>query len=630
LFKTGDLGYFRKEAPGVLVYAGRNDRQIKHNNYRVEPSEIESIFVQSQMVQDVCVLQVKASDTKSGPLLVACVLSQEDDMNKITDLREYGSKHLPAYMVPDQIISLKEFPLNSRGKIDYAALESEVSKKLSRNNTGTQSDARSMLEQIWRDVLGIHAAHEDDDFFDLGATSLQAAHLTVKIRQTFGNFISLQNLYDNSRFGETLQFIESAKHGEASEKIALTERLKTDSCLADDIPPSSGSTPAATGTEEVHIFLTGATGFLGSYFLKHLSCTVATKSRVTCLIRSRNNLSANARLREALGKYDLWDDKIEEHISVVDGDLATHHFGLADEEYNRLARSVSVIYHFGAHVNFCQPYQTHFEANVLGTKNILDFASIGLPKTIHYASTIDAWGATGLVNGTKSLLEDEALEPHIQGPLHDTGYSQSQWVAESLMRRARDRGFLVSIYRLGTVICDSERGAGNPNDFFARVAMGSAKVGFFPLIKDLRWEYVTVDYACAAIYHISRSSSNVGRSYSIVSPDPKQSVSLERTGRLLHEAGYPVKLVSYQKWVKAVSEDENLNDSPLLALMPLLREPVLGEFTRFETSQKTPIYRTDNTEEALADAADITYVPLSADMFRRMFRFWVNKGYYAA
>jgi thioester reductase-like protein len=310
--------------------------------------------------------------------------------------------------------------------------------------------------------------------------------------------------------------------------------------------------------------------------------------------------------------------------------MVTHHFGLADEEYNRLARSVSVIYHFGAHVNFCQPYQTHFEANVLGTKNVLDFASIGLPKTIHYASTIDAWGATGLVNGTKSLLENEALEPHIQGPLHDTGYSQSQWVAESLMRRARDRGFLVSIYRLGTVICDSERGAGNPNDFFARVAMGSAKVGFFPLIKDLRWEYVTVDYACAAIYHISRSPSNVGRSYSIVSPDPKQSVSLERTGRLLHEAGYPVKLVSYQEWVKAVSEDENLNDSPLLALMPLLREPVLGEFTRFETSQKTPIYRTDNTEEALVDAADITYVPLSAEMFRRMFRFWVKKGYYAA
>jgi acyl carrier protein len=241
-------------------------------------------------------------------------------MNKITDLREYGSKHLPAYMVPDQIISLKEFPLNSRGKIDYAALESEVSKKLTRNNTGTQIDARSMLEQIWRDVLGIHAAHEDDDFFDLGATSLQAAHLTVKIRQTFGNFISLQNLYDNSRFEETLQFIESAKNGEAIEKIALTERLKTDSCLADDILPSNGSTPTATGTEEAHIFLTGATGFLGSYFLKHLSCTVATKSRVTCLIRSRNDLSANARLREALGKYDLWDDKIEERISVVDGD----------------------------------------------------------------------------------------------------------------------------------------------------------------------------------------------------------------------------------------------------------------------------------------------------------------------
>lgn len=198
------------------------------------------------------------------------------------------------------------------------------------------------------------------------------------------------------------------------------------------------------------------------------------------------------------------------------------------------------------------------------------------------------------------------------------------------MRRAHDRGFLVSIYRLGTVICDSERGAGNPNDFFAGVAMGSAKVGYFPLIEDLRWEYVTVDYACAAIHHISRSHSNVGRSYSIVSPDPKQSVSLDRAGKLFDEAGYPVKLVSYQEWVRVVSEDENRNSNPLLALMPLLPEPVLGELTRFETSQRTPIYRTDNTKEALADTTDIIYVPLSAEIFRRMFHFWVKKGYYAA
>lgn len=111
------------------------------------------------------------------------------------------------------------------------------------------------------------------------------------------------------------------------------------------------------------------------------------------------------------------------------------------------------------------------------------------------------------------------------------------------MRRARDRGFLISIYRLGTVICDSERGVGNPNDFFARVAIGSAKLGLFPLVKDLRWDYVTVDHACAAIYHISRSTSNVEQFYSILSPDPKQSFSLERTGKLLHDAGYPVELV---------------------------------------------------------------------------------------
>jgi amino acid adenylation domain-containing protein/thioester reductase-like protein len=628
LYKTGDMGCFRKGSPNVLEFVGRYDRQVKHNTYRVELGEVEAVLNGSQLSQEAHVLQVESPNDDTQQILVACVRLHESDKSTLSSIREYCVAHLPAYMVPNQVMSMDTIPLNARGKVDYASLEQEICRRLSTPAPDTQRSSNSMLEEVWSGVLGTSGAQADDDFFRLCATSLQAAQLTVKIRKTFGKHISLQDLYEHPRFADMAQYIESRNAVGKPDHTALIDRMKADSCLADSILPQTGPISHRIPNHDEHFLVTGATGFLGAFFLKDLISNVSRRSPITCLVRSSDKTSSGTRLRNALEKYDLWDDRFEGRIHVVDGNFAMNHFGLTDDEFSRLADAVSTIFHFGAHVNFCQPYQEHFEANILGTKNILHFASTGRSKCTHYASTIDAWGATGLINGTKSLLEDESLEPHIQGPLHDTGYSQSQWVAEQIVRRARDRGFSVSIYRLGTVIGDSKRGAGNPNDFFARVLVGSAKLGLFPLIKDLRWEYVPVDYACAAIRHISRSQSNVGRSYSIVSPDPTCSVSLERTGELLQKAGHPVKLVPYQNWVAALSEDQRLSTNPLLALMPLIREPVLGELTRFETSQKTPTYRSDNTKDALAHAADIEYVQLNAQMLRMMFDFWAKKGYH--
>ncbi|PHH93024.1 hypothetical protein CDD83_2134 [Cordyceps sp. RAO-2017] len=637
-YKTGDLGQFRQGSTTVLEYIGRMDRQVKHNGYRVELAEIETVMKQSNEVLDAHVVHMDSPNNRLQKVLVACILPRKPDDFEPRAVRDFCRTRLPSYMLPNVIVPLDRMPLNSRGKIDRNSIVDEVNRNCLTSLSEIPSNGQpgTPLRDIWADVLGIFEFRPDDDFFSLGASSLQAAQLTVKIKKTFGRTVSLREIYEHSRFDVMTQYIclnaptsNNELRAIIKQNSDLVERMRHDALIADNLTSPGGSVKPWNDADGA-ILLTGATGFVGAFFLHHLLQVSGPSSapRIICLVRSQKDAPSETRLQKALEKYELWDPGFRARIQVIDGSFSADQFGLNGDAYELLADSVDAVFHFGAHVNFCQRYEEHFADNVLGTKNVVHFAGVGRPKSIHYASTNDVWGATSLVNGTKSLLEDESLDPHIQGPIHDTGYSQSQWVAEKLMRRARNRGFAVAIYRLGTVICDSKRRVGNHKDFFARVLVGCAKLGRFPLIEDLRWEYVTVDYVCQAIHHISRSMSNLGKSYSIVSPDPAMSVSLKETCTLLIKAGFPVERVPYGIWVKSLETSRELSENPLLALMPLIREQVLGELTRVQTSKNTPLYRTDNTREALKDAKEICYTPLDSLTIRGMFEFWVRKGYH--
>jgi Putative dehydrogenase domain of multifunctional non-ribosomal peptide synthetases and related enzymes len=99
---------------------------------------------------------------------------------------------------------------------------------------------------------------------------------------------------------------------------------------------------------------------------------------------------------------------------------------------------------------------------------------------------------------------------------------------EQIVRLARARGLPTAIYRPGFTIGHSKTGAGNPDDFFARMIVGSIRLGAFPMLPNQRMEYVTIDYVVHATLHIASSNEHLGKSYSLVAPDPKESVDLER------------------------------------------------------------------------------------------------------
>ncbi|RBR12667.1 hypothetical protein FVER53590_03415 [Fusarium verticillioides] len=626
-YRTGDMAEWRDDGGG-LDFIGRRDNQLKHGSFRVELEEIERNLLESELVQSVIVVNRPTPDSAGVAVLVAFVVPYDKATTKLQDLVLFARSTLPHYMVPDRFELVEHLAVDSRGKIDRLAFSESlpeagphIPSSILTNGNDSVSSTKATLKAVWEHILGVSPVNDDDDFMALGATSLQNAALIARIKKHLGRLISMYDLYCHSRFASLLQFLES-------DAKSITAPNDADKWIKDvDVVDDIEETPNWEDPDEGKIFLTGATGFVGAFLLDQLLRQPNIK-QVACLVRGKTEVEAAHRLQVNMRKYDLWPDDFAftTKIMVLPGDITCRDFGLGSAKFDWLANWSSAIFHLAAKINFCDSYHEHYDTNILGTRNMLRLAARGRRKTFHYVSSIDTWGQTGYFLGTKRVLEDEPLGPHIQGVRYDVGYSQSQWTAEGMVRRMRDRGFPIIIYRPGFIIGHSVTGASNPNDLVSRLISSCIKLGAWLKI-DLDPAYVTVDYVVKAMLHISRSTKNIGKSYCLVAPQIEESVSVNKTCSLICQAGYKVELTNYPDWIAQLSE-KMLTDDPLAPVMPLLEEKVLGNFTRLEVSQHSPVYDSRNAINALAGSG-IHYATLSPDIIKRYIAFWNKKGFYS-
>ncbi|KAE8148089.1 hypothetical protein BDV25DRAFT_23062 [Aspergillus avenaceus] len=624
LYRTGDLGSWR---PGseCLDFLGRLDTQIKYRGFRVELGEIERVLLSHGGVQGVVVCRQPPLLDGGMDALVAFIVGNDPST---AELMAFARERLPLYMVPTDMEVVSNFPMTPNGKIDRKVLMDHRLKRLEGQATQLPNEAgsnkkREVLQGLWKKALGVPRVHDEDDFFELGATSLQASTLLALIQVHLGCLITMESLYSNSKLSSLLRLIYPTEPLSQQNAPDNTRTWLEDVNRVENIE----LVPHWESEHEGRVFVTGATGFVGAHFLHHLLQKPSVK-RVACLIRPRENSAATSRVQEALERYDLWNECAAQadKLILLAGDLSDNSLGLGADQFNWLSNWASIIFHIGAKINFCESYREHHASNVSGTYNALRLAATGRRKAFHYLSSIDAWGPTGFVLGTKELYEDEPLMPHSQAVRYDLGYSHSQWTAEAMVRRMRDRGLPTVIYRPGFILGDRKTGSSNPDDFVSRLIVGCIQLGTFPRL-DQRLEYVTIDYVISAMLHIASSNTSIGRSYSLLSPDQSQSATVLDTCRIINEAGYQVKVLDYSDWVQEVLEKQR-PDGPLASLLPMFQEPVMGHLTRWEASQYTPYYRSDNTVQALKDRPDIEYHPLDADMIKRFISFWNRKGFY--
>jgi acyl-coenzyme A synthetase/AMP-(fatty) acid ligase len=115
MYRTGDRARWWES--GVMEFLGRLDDQVKINGYRIELGEVQAALAQAPGVRAAAVVTVPGA---AAHRLAACYLSDGDA--DPAGIRDFLAGLLPAYMVPDQLLEMDEFPLAAMGKVDRAAL----------------------------------------------------------------------------------------------------------------------------------------------------------------------------------------------------------------------------------------------------------------------------------------------------------------------------------------------------------------------------------------------------------------------------------------------------------------------------------------------------------------------------
>lgn len=334
-------------------------------------------------------------------------------------------------------------------------------------------------------------------------------------------------------------------------------------------------------------FLTGASGFMGSFLLAEL--LGKTNATVYCLMRCETTEQGYDRLERALSAYRLDSASLLGRVEVIKGDLAKPALGLTKSHWQSLTNDIDRIYHNGAWVNFVYPYAALKAANVGSCEEVLKLAAEGKRKSIHYSSSLRVFPSS--FNERLDLFEHSETGP--TGALL-TGYSQSKWVADRKMAKAQQLGWPVAIYRLGMITGDSNTGACNLTDLVCRFIKGCIQMGSVAKM-DLEMDLTPVDYAAQALVAISNDRSNDGKIFHIVNPvaTPWALIS-----EWLRSTQYLLADVAYEQWRNQLIE--TVRRSPQNALAPLV-----DLFRENGSSQFIPRYDCSNSTDALR-GKDIT------------------------
>ena len=181
LYRTGDLG--RRRADGSLEYLGRKGRRVKLRGYAIEPYEIEDALLHIPGVRDAVVV---ARGAETDGHLAAYLVADNSAQNTPTEVRRQLSMTLPHYMMPRHVVILDAFPLNPRGKVDLNALPIPNEEVTDCAYRAPQTEHERMLVSIWQGVLQKPRIGVDDDFYQLGGTSLQAFVIFARIAHALG------------------------------------------------------------------------------------------------------------------------------------------------------------------------------------------------------------------------------------------------------------------------------------------------------------------------------------------------------------------------------------------------------------------------------------------------------------
>jgi len=144
--------------------------------------------------------------------LVAYFVKRPERPATETELRAFLRAKLPEHMVPYAYIGLDAFPLTVNGKIDREALPAP------RRDVGPATyEQFTPVEQIvidvWRKTLNLERVDLDDNFFDLGGTSIVIVRVHAGLEVALQAKIPMTDLFEFTTVRSLARHLSGAESG---------------------------------------------------------------------------------------------------------------------------------------------------------------------------------------------------------------------------------------------------------------------------------------------------------------------------------------------------------------------------------------------------------------------------------
>ena len=182
-FRTGDI--VRLNEDGALVFLGRRDQQVKIRGFRVELGEIESNLGLHPSVRAAAAV-LFGSDLATTRVAAFVTIGHGATVDA-PELSEHLKQRLPHYMVPASITIVESLPRLPNGKIDRARLASGAIVRVVQQAAvvAPRNPVEQKLLVLLKEVLGMSEIGINDNFFEIGGTSLLGMRYLARVSDVF-------------------------------------------------------------------------------------------------------------------------------------------------------------------------------------------------------------------------------------------------------------------------------------------------------------------------------------------------------------------------------------------------------------------------------------------------------------
>ncbi|MCW1428623.1 carboxylic acid reductase [Novosphingobium sp. JCM 18896] len=682
-YRTGDV--MAELGPDHLVFVDRCNNVIKLSQGEfVAIQKLEAAYAHHAAIR-----QIYVYGTSERAFLLAVIVPNEElvaqlgedggtekvksalrrALNEVAEHDQLNGWEIPRdFIIEADPFSLKNGLLSEIGKHQRPKLKDRYGESLEAMYAQLAQDQfdtlrrlrgggaeRPVLDTVIEAVqatLGLGASDVQPNlrFIDLGGDSLAALSFSTLLEEIFGIEVPVGVIINPAGDIRGLaDYVETARGAggkrpsfatvhQADSGEAKASDLTLDKFIDADILAKAAALPAVDGPIRT-VLMTGATGFLGRFqALAWLERLAETGGKLLLLARGADAAQARARVEAAIESDPQllahFRALAEKHLEVLPGDLGLPGLGLDEATWDRLAQSVDLIVHPGAHVNHVLPYNQLFAANVTGTAELIRLAITGKLKRFHYVSTLG-------VNSVATRIVDEDGDIRELMPrcgLDDgyaNGYGISKWASEVLLREAHDlTGLPVSVFRPGMILAHS-RYAGQINvpDMFTRLLFSLAATGIAPATfyaQDLsngrpraRYDGLSVDFLAESLTAIDAQDLSGFRSYNL-SGQHDDGVSLDDFVDWMIAEGCTIERIDgYDDWLSRFETamrllPEEQRAESMLAILDPYRQPQRATnksmlpADRFQSATKAAGYEIPPVSSALIAkyVADLRHLKL--------------------